>query len=175
MGYFKSIKERDPACRNALQVILFYDGFKAIFWHRVSHFFWKIHFKFLAELISYITKRRTGIEIHPGAQIGKRFFIDHGYGVVVGETTIIGDDVTIYQGVTLGGRGTVQGKRHPTIGNNVIIGASALILGNITIGDNAKIGANSTVLYDVEPNQTIIGTKAKVHNKPSEPHDMYYI
>jgi len=112
-GYFKSIKERDPAARYALQILLTYPGVKAMIWYRVAHFFWKIHFKLLAEFITYLTRNRLGIEIHPGAKIGKRLFIDHGSGVVIGETSIIGDDVTMYHGVTLGGRGTSHGKRHP--------------------------------------------------------------
>lgn len=162
IGYFKSIKMRDPAARNAIQILLCYAGVKAIIWYRIAHFFWIIHLKLLAELITYITRNRFGIEIHPAAKIGKRFFIDHGQGVVIGETAVIGDDVTIYHQVTLGGRGTEKGKRHPTVGNNVIIGAGAMLLGNITIGDNCKIGANSTVLTDVPSNSTIIGYKGKL-------------
>ena len=159
IGYFKSIKARDPAARNIIQILLCYPGVKAMIWYRVAHFFWKIKFKLLAEFITYLTRNRLGIEIHPGAKIGKRFFIDHGSGVVIGETSIIGDDVTIYHGVTLGGRGTEHGKRHPTVGNNVVIGAGALLLGNITIGDNAKIGANATVIHDVDVDATVVGTK----------------
>lgn len=161
VGYFKSIKERDPAARNCFQILLCYPGVKAMIWFRVAHFFWKIKLKTLAEFITYLTRNRLGIEIHPGATIGKRFFIDHGNGVVIGETTIIGDDVTIYHGVTLGGRGMSHGKRHPTVEDGVIIGAGAMILGNITIGQKAKIGANATVIYDVNAGETIIGEKAK--------------
>ena len=162
MGYFKSIKRRDPAARHALQIIMTYPGFKAMFWHRVAHFFYKIHFKLLSEIIACITRFRTGIEIHPGAKIGKRLFIDHGMGVVIGETTIIGDDVTIYHGVTLGGRGLEKTKRHPTIGNNVIIGAHAQVLGNITIGNNVSIGANATVVNDVLSNSVVVGPKGEI-------------
>ena len=157
--YLKSIKLRDPAARNYLQIILLYPGVHALFWYKVSHFLWKIKFKLIAELISSITRIFTGIEIHPGAIIGKRLFIDHGTGVVIGETSIIGDDCTIYQGVSLGGTGKERGKRHPTLGNNVMVGAGAKILGNITIGDNAKIGANTVVLSDVPPASTVVGFK----------------
>lgn len=160
-GYFKSIKERDPAARNWFQILLCYPGVKAMIWYRVAHFFWKIKFKLLAEFITYVTRNRLGIEIHPGAKIGKRLFIDHGNGVVIGETAIIGDYVTMYHGVTLGGRGTSHGKRHPTVGNNVVIGAGALLLGNITIGDGARIGANATVIHDVDVDSTVVGTKGR--------------
>jgi len=165
IGFFKSIKLRDPAARNNLQIILTYPGVKALINYKIAHFFWKIHFKLLAELITYHTRKKYSIEIHPGAQIGKNLFIDHGTGVVIGETSIIGDNVTIYHGVTLGGRGLVHGKRHPTVGDNVIIGANAQLLGNITIGDNARIGANATVLYDVLENQTIVGEHRVVEKK----------
>ncbi len=168
IGYFASIKERDPAARNWFQIILCYPGVKAMFWFRIAHFFWKIKLKTLAEFITYLTRNRLGIEIHPGATIGKRLFIDHGHGVVIGETAVIGDDVTIYHGVTLGGRGVVHGKRHPTIENNVTIGAGALILGNITIGKEARIGANSTVICNVEQGETVIGFKAQPVKKSGE-------
>ena len=159
MGYFKSIKERDPAARNWLQILLLYPGVKAIIHYRIAHFFYKIKLKFIAEFIMYIVRVRFSIDIHPACKIGKRLFIDHGSGVVIGETAIIGDNCTIYQGVSLGGTGKEKGKRHPTIGNNVMIGAGAKILGNITIGDEAKIGANTVVLSDVPSKATVVGYK----------------
>lgn len=162
MAYFKSIKERDPAARNALQIILCYAGVQALFWYKIAHFFYLVKLKLLAEFIMYLVRCFLNIEIHPGATIGKRLFIDHGTGVVVGETCVIGDDVTIYHGVTLGGRGSQKGKRHPTIGNNVIIGAGAQIIGNIEIGNNAKIGANTTVVDNVPAGKTIVGNKGIV-------------
>ncbi len=155
-SFFASIKRRDPAARHYLQILLLYPGVAALNNYRIAHFFWRIKFKFMAEWITKISRRRTGIEIHPGATIGKRLFIDHGMGVVIGETSIIGDDVTIYHGVTLGSRLEGKGKRHPTVGNRVMLGAGSMILGNITIGDNAKIGANVTVIKDVLPSEVII-------------------
>lgn len=165
MKFFKSIKQRDPAARNALQIILTYPGVQALFWYRIAHFFYKIKLKLIAELIMYLVRCILNIEIHPGATIGKRLFIDHGTGVVIGETSIIGDDVTIYHGVTLGGTGHDQGKRHPTIQNGVIIGSGAQIIGNIIIGENVKIGANATVVHDVESNKTIVGNKGRIIEK----------
>ncbi len=160
-GYFASIKRRDPAARNGLQILLFYPGVKALFWYRIAHFFWKIKFRFVAEWISYGTRRRTGIEIHPGATIGKHLFIDHGMGTVIGETALVGDNVTMYHGVTLGGRGVEHGKRHPTVGNNVFIGTGAKILGNIVVGDDVRIGANAMVLHDVDPGATVYGVTTR--------------
>ncbi|MBQ6516629.1 serine O-acetyltransferase [bacterium] len=156
------IYEKDPAANNILEVIFCYPGLHALLAHRVAHKlrYWKI--PFLPRLISYVTRIITGIEIHPGASIGNRFFIDHGEGVVIGETTIIGDDVLIYQQVTLGGTGKEHGKRHPTIGNNVIIGAGAKVLGNITIGDNVRIGAGSVVIDDVPEMSTVVGVPGKI-------------
>lgn len=156
------IYEKDPAANNILEVIFCYPGLHALLAHRVAHKlrYWKI--PFLPRLISYVTRIFTGIEIHPGASIGNRFFIDHGEGVVIGETTIIGDDVLIYQQVTLGGTGKEHGKRHPTIGNNVIIGAGAKVLGNITIGDNVRIGAGSVVIDDVPEMSTVVGVPGKI-------------
>ena len=156
------IYEKDPAANNILEVIFCYPGLHALLAHRVAHKlrYWKI--PFLPRLISYITRIITGIEIHPGASIGNRFFIDHGEGVVIGETAIIGDDVLIYQQVTLGGTGKEHGKRHPTIGNNVIIGAGAKVLGNITIGDNVRIGAGSVVIDDVPEMSTVVGIPGKI-------------
>ncbi len=159
MGYFKSVKERDPAARNWLQILLLYPGVKALIYYRIAHFFYKIKLKFIAEFIMYIVRVRFTIDIHPGCKIGKRLFIDHGAGVVIGETSIIGDDCTIYQGVSLGGTGKEKGKRHPTVGNNVMLGAGSKILGNITIGNNAKIGANTVVLSSVPENATVVGYK----------------
>lgn len=152
-----TIKKRDPAIKSVLEVFL-YPSFRAQFYYKISKFFYKHKMYFIARLISEFTKRRTGIEIHPGATIGKNLFIDHGMGVVIGQTAIIGDNVTIFHGVTLGGTGNEKTKkRHPTIGNNVFIGSGAKILGNIKIGDNVKIGANAVVLKNVEKNRTIVG------------------
>lgn len=158
----RSIKERDPAARNAFEVFVLYSGFHALIYYRIAHFFHKIHLLFLARLISQLGRFFTGIEIHPGAQIGKGLFIDHGTGVVIGETAIIGDYCTLYQGVTLGGTGKDKGKRHPTLGNNVMVGAGAKILGPFTIGDNSKIAANAVVLEEVPPNCTAVGVPARI-------------
>ncbi len=157
VGFFASVKQRDPSARSALEIFLLYPGVHAVIWHRVARFFYRIKFKFVARCISQIVRRSTGIEIHPGAQIGKNLFIDHGAGVVIGETSVIGDNCTIYQNATLGGTGKECNKRHPTLKNNVIVGAGAKILGNITIGNNVKVGANSTVLKDVPDNCTVVG------------------
>lgn len=159
--YFKSIKERDPAARNFFTILFLYTCVHAIFWYKIEHFFQKIKFRFVARLISQTTRFFTGIEIHPAAKIGKHLFIDHGMGVVIGETTIIGDNCTLYQCVTLGGTGKEKAKRHPTLLNNVIVGAGAKILGNITIGNNSKIGANAVVLVDVPDDTTFVGIPAK--------------
>ena len=156
----KAVFERDPAAKNI--EVLIYQGVWAIYIHRLAHFLYKLKVPFFPRLISQISRFLTGIEIHPGAQIGKGFFIDHGAGVVIGETAVIGDNVTIYQGVTLGGTGKEHGKRHPTIGNNVIIGAEAVILGNITIGDNSRIGAGALVTKSVGPDCTVVGNPARV-------------
>jgi serine O-acetyltransferase len=158
----KVIYEKDPAANNLAEVIFCYPGFQALLSHRIAHklAYWKI--PFLPRYISYLTRIITGIEIHPKARIGNRFFIDHGEGVVIGETAIIGDDVLIYQQVTLGGTGSEHGKRHPTIGNNVIIGAGAKVLGNITIGDNVRIGAGSVVIDNVPDGCTVVGIPGKV-------------
>ena len=156
----ENIKRSDPAARNTLSIILLYPSIHAIFFYRIAHFLNNLHLYFLARLISQITRFLTGIEIHPGATIGKGLFIDHGMGVVIGETTIIKDDVKMYHGVTLGGRGNESGKRHPTIGSNVEIGAGAKVLGAIEIGDNVKIGANSVVLQNVPSNRIAVGIPA---------------
>jgi len=154
--------ERDPAAKNILEVILCYPGLHAVWMHRIAHWFYCRRFYLLARLVSHFSRFITGIEIHPGAKIGEGLFIDHGAGVVIGETTEIGDNVTIYQGVTLGGTGKEKGKRHPTIGNNVVISAGAKILGSFTVGDNSKVGAGSVVLRHVPPNSTVVGVPGKV-------------
>ena len=153
----KNIQQKDPAARNIFEVILLYPGFHALFSHRIAHFFYNIKLFFIARLISQLTRFFTGIEIHPGATIGKRLMIDHGMGIVIGETAVIGDDCVIYHQVTLGGTGKEKLKRHPTIGNNVLIGAGAKLLGPINIGDNVKIGAGSVVLKSIEKNSTVVG------------------
>lgn len=158
----KSIKQRDPAARSCFQILLLYPGFHAVVWYRVAHFFHKIKFKFIARFISQVTRFFTGVEIHPAAKIGHALLIDHGMGVVIGETAEVGDNCTIYQGVTLGGTGKETGKRHPTIGNNVIIGCGAKVLGPFNVGDNSKIAANSVVLSEVPSNSTAVGSPAKV-------------
>jgi serine O-acetyltransferase len=158
----KVIYEKDPAANNIAEIIFCYPGFQALLSHRIAHklAYWQV--PFLPRLISYWTRIFTGIEIHPKATIGNRFFIDHGEGVVIGETTIIGDDVLIYQQVTLGGTGKESGKRHPTIGNGVIIGAGAKVLGNITIGDNVRIGAGSVVVENVPEHATVVGVPGRI-------------
>jgi serine O-acetyltransferase len=155
------IKERDPAIKTPLEVFL-YPSFKAILRYRIAHHLYKKKHFFLARWYSQRTVRKTGIEIHPGATIGRGLFIDHGHGVVIGETAIVGDNVTLYQGVTLGGTGKEQGKRHPTVGNNVMISAGAKILGSFTIGENSKIGAGSVVLTEVPSNSTVVGVPGRV-------------
>jgi serine O-acetyltransferase len=161
-GDIRAAQKRDPAAKSFLEVLLLYQGLHALVTYRVGHFFYKMQLFFLARWLSQIGRWVTGIEIHPGARIGKRFFIDHGMGVVIGETSIVGDDVLLYQGVTLGGTGIEKGKRHPTIGNNVVIGAGAKVLGNITIGDNSYIGANAVVVKDVPPNSTVVGVPGRI-------------
>jgi len=154
--------ERDPAARSVLEVLVCYPGFRAIMDHRVAHFLYSKKLFFLARLISNISRHRTGIEIHPGAKIGKGLFIDHGSGIVIGETAEIGDNVTLYQGVTLGGTGKEKGKRHPTIGNDVTISAGAKVLGSFTVGNNVKIGGGSVVLKAVPDNCTVVGVPGRV-------------
>ena len=165
MSYIKEqiklIKSKDPAINSNIEVIL-YPSFRALLSYKLSHYLYSKKHYFWARYISERSKKKTGIEIHPGAIIGKNLFIDHGTGVVIGETAIIGNNVTIYHGVTLGGTGKEKGKRHPTIGNNVLIGTGAKLLGNITIGDNVKIGANSVVLTDIPDNTTVVGIPGKV-------------
>ncbi len=166
---FKMIKEdievvfeQDPSARNTLEVVLTYAGLHAIWSHRLAHAFYKRKFYFIARTISQISRFFTGIEIHPGAKIGRRFFIDHGMGVVIGETCEIGDNVTVFQGVTLGGTGKEKGKRHPTVMDNALIATGAKVLGSITIGENSKVGAGSVVLKDVPPNSTVVGIPGKI-------------
>ena len=154
--------ERDPAATGALAVILTYAGVQAMAYHRVAHVLYRMRLKFLSRLLSQIARWQTGIEIHPGATIGRGIFIDHGTGVVIGETSVIGQNVTLFQGVTLGGTGKEKGKRHPTLGNNVVVGAGAKILGNIRLGDNVSVGANAVVLEDVPPNSTVVGVPGRI-------------
>ena len=159
---FRIIFERDPAARNWLEVLVCYPGLQALFLHRFAHWLYKVGIPFLPRFISHLARFITGIEIHPGAQIGKGVFIDHGMGVVIGETAIVGDYSLIYQGVTLGGTGKESGKRHPTIGENVVVGGGAKVLGNIQIGNNVRIGAGSVVLRDVPSNCTVVGIPGRV-------------
>ncbi len=158
----QTIYEKDPAATSLLEVLLCYPGFHALFAHRVAHKLYHWRLRLLARIISHFTRFLTGIEIHPAATIGRRFFIDHGMGVVIGETTIIKDDVLLYQGVTLGGTGKEHGKRHPTIENGVVIGAGAKVLGNITIGEGVRIGASSVVIDDVPEHSTVVGIPARI-------------
>lgn len=158
----QAVMERDPAAKSVLEVLLCYPGLHAVWMHRIAHFFYRRRFFLVARLISQIARFLTHIEIHPGAKIGEGLFIDHGSGVVIGETAEIGDNVTLYQGVTLGGTGKEKGKRHPTIGNNVVISAGAKVLGSFTVGDNSKIGAGSVVLKSVPPNSTVVGVPGRV-------------
>lgn len=158
----KSVFERDPAARNTLEVLLCYPGLHAFWFYKISHWLYKHNWGITARFISEFARFLTGIEIHPGAKLGKRFFIDHGTGIVIGETCEIGDDVLLYQGVTLGGTGKEKGKRHPTIGNQVVVGAGAKILGNILIGNNVKVGAGSVVLRSIPDGCTVVGVPAKI-------------
>jgi serine O-acetyltransferase len=157
-----AVFESDPAARSYLEVLLLYPGLHAVWWHHLSHWLWLHGMRFLARWVSQVARFYTGIEIHPGAEIGRRLFIDHGMGTVIGETAIVGDDVTLYQGVTLGGTGKEKGKRHPTVGNKVSIGSGAKLLGNITIGDNCRVGAGSVVLRNVPANSTIVGVPGHI-------------
>lgn len=168
-GFFKSVREdmasvldRDPAARSKLEITLCYSGLHALWAYRITHWLWNHRLRLLARWLSQVARLATGIEIHPAAQIGSRLFIDHGMGVVIGETSIVGDDVTLFQGVTLGGTGKEKGKRHPTIGNGVVIGAGAKVLGNIRIGDNCRVGAGSVILRDVAHDSTVVGVPGHV-------------
>ncbi len=171
---FRTVKEQietifreDPAANSVLEIVLCYPGFHAVLLHRLSHKLYRGGFRLLARVISQIGRSHTGIEIHPGATIGRRFFIDHGMGVVIGETTEIGDDVVLYQNVTLGGTGNERGKRHPTIGNNVVIGTGAKVLGNIVIGNHVRVGAGSVVIRPVPDNSTVVGIPGRVVRGPA--------
>lgn len=169
MNFFASLKEdilcvfdRDPAARNVFEVVTTYPGVWALMWHRLNHRLWVLRFKWPARFLSNVARLLTGIEIHPGAVIGRRFFIDHGMGVVIGETAEIGDDCTLYHGVTLGGTSWEEGKRHPTLRNNVIVGAGAKVLGPIVIGEGARVGSNAVVVREVPANSTVVGIPGKV-------------
>jgi serine O-acetyltransferase len=173
-----SVKERDPAARSTLEVLLCYPGLWAVWIHRVSHPLWRAKIYLLSRVLSQIARFITGVDIHPGALLGRRLFIDHAAGVVIGETAVVGSDVTMYQGVTLGGTGKQHGKRHPTICDGVFIGNNANILGNITVGQNSRVGAGSVVLSDVPPNSTVVGVPAHIVYRNGErvlitdPHDI---
>ena len=173
-----SVLERDPAARSWLEVLLCYPGLWAVWIHRVSNWLWRAKFRLAARLLSQVGRFFTGVDIHPGAQLGRRLFIDHATGVVIGETAIVGSDVTMYQGVTLGGTGKGHGKRHPTICDRVFIGNNANLLGNITVGENSRVGAGSVVLSDVPPNSTVVGVPAHIVYRNGErvlitdPHDI---
>lgn len=173
-----SVKERDPAARTLLEIVLCYPGLWAVWIHRVSHALWGARLRLLARLLSQLGRFLTGVDIHPGARLGRRLFIDHATGVVIGETAIVGNDVTMYQGVTLGGTGKEHGKRHPTICSNVFIGNNANVLGNVTVGENSRVGAGSVVLADVPPNSTVVGVPAHIVYRNgqrvliTDPHDI---
>lgn len=168
----KAACQRDPAAYSFLEVVLFYQGLYAVFYYRIAHFFYKIKFELLSRAISQFSRCISGIEIHPGAKIGSGLFIDHGMGVVIGETSVIGRDVTLYQGVTLGGTGKQKTRRHPSLGDNVVVGAGAKILGDITIGDNSYIGANAVVIKDVPPHSTIVGVPGRITKQDGKKIDL---
>jgi len=168
----KAARERDPAAKSNIEIVLLYSGFHALVFHRLSKFLWQLKIPILPRAVSQIGKFLTGIEIHPGATIGKGLFIDHGMGVVIGETAIIGENVTLFQGVTLGGTGKETGKRHPTLGNNIVIGTGAKVLGNITIGDNSYIGANAVVVKDVPVNSTVVGVPGRITKQDGKKIDI---
>ena len=168
----RSARERDPAAKGYWQVVFLYPGLHAIVMHRINHFLWKLKIPLLPRALSQLARFLTGVEIHPGATIGRGLFIDHGMGVVVGETSVIGDNVTLFQGVTLGGTGKGAGKRHPTIGNNVVIGAGAKVLGNISVGDSSYIGANAVILRDVPANATVVGVPGHVTKQDGKRIDL---
>ena len=167
----RSVFERDPAARSTWEVLTCYPGLKAVWAHRLAHGLWTHGFKWLGRLLSQVTRWFTLIEIHPGARIGRRFFIDHGAGVVIGETAEIGDDVTLYQGVTLGGTSWGKGKRHPTLGNNVVVGAGAKVLGPFTVGEGARVGSNAVVTREVPPGATVVGIPARVVTEARAPSE----
>ena len=157
-----AVFESDPAARSYVEVLFLYPGLHAVWSHHLSHWLWRHGMRFLARYVSQLSRLFTGIEIHPGAELGRRLFIDHGMGTVIGETAVVGDDVTLYQGVTLGGTGKEKGKRHPTLGNNISVGSGAKLLGNITIGDNCRVGAGSVELRSVPANSTIVGVPGHI-------------
>lgn len=165
-----AVKEKDPAARSTIEVFFCYPGVYALLMHRVSHFLWRHSFKLLARINSTLARFLTGIEIHPGAQIGRRVFIDHGMGIVIGETTIVGDDVLLYQGVILGGTTTQKTKRHPTVEKGVVIGSGAKVMGNITIGEYSKIGTGAVVLNDVPPESTCVGVPGRIVKSKNKSH-----
>ncbi len=167
----RCVFERDPAARNVFEILTTYPGVHAVLVHRLSHALWGLGLKWLARFISTLGRWLTGIEIHPGAKIGRRFFIDHGMGVVIGETAEIGDDCTLYHGVTLGGTSWNKGKRHPTLGNNVVVGAGAKVLGPLTLGDGARVGSNAVVVKDVEAGKTVVGVPGRLVSKVSTETD----
>ncbi|MDR2606350.1 MAG: serine O-acetyltransferase [Oscillospiraceae bacterium] len=171
----KAYQANDPAARSSLEIFLLYPGVHAWLYYRLAHWLWEHNLRFIGRFVSQWARFWTGVEIHPGAKIGRRFVIDHGMGVVIGETTEIGDDVLIYHGVTLGGTGKDKGKRHPTIGNNVIIGAGAKVLGPFTVGDNAKIAAGAVVVKEVSKSATVVGTAAKEKLRELEAVDGAFI
>ena len=160
--HIQTIKREDPAAKSSLEILLCYPGLHAVLFHKVSHWLYGRKLYVAARLVSHIARLLTGIEIHPGAKIGERLFIDHGFGVVIGETAEVGDDVLLYQGVTLGGTGGERGKRHPTVGNRVVLGAGASVLGNIELGDDVKVGAGSVVVHTVPAGATVVGIPGKV-------------
>ena len=174
----RSVLERDPAARSSLEVFLCYPGLWAVWFHRVSHWLWRMKIRLPARLLSQLGRFVTGVDIHPGALLGRRLFIDHATGVVIGETAIVGSDVTLYQGVTLGGTGKGHGKRHPTLCDGVFVGNNANVLGNITVGQNSRVGAGSVVLTDVPPNSTVVGVPAHIVYRNgqrvliTDPHDI---
>jgi len=173
----QTVRDRDPAARTLLEIILFYPGLHAIWFHRLAHFLYRKRLYTLARMVSHISRFLTGVEIHPGAKIGRRVFIDHGMGVVIGETAEIGDDVLIYQGVTLGGTGKEKGKRHPTVESGVVISADATVLGPVRIGKNSRVGAGAVVINDVPPNSTVVGVPGKVVKKDGvriQPLDLHH-
>ena len=181
IGYIKediqTARAQDPAARSVLEILLLYPGVHAVWLYRLAHWLWRYNRLFLGRLVSHINRWLTDVEIHPGAKIGRRVFIDHGMGIVIGETTEVGDDVLIYSGVVLGGTSLEKVKRHPTIGNNVIVGAGAIVLGPITVGDNAKIGAGSVVVRPVPAGATVVGVAAQIvdSSRPSEVSRMMHL
>lgn len=166
----RAVRERDPAARSTLEVLLLYPGLHALLIHRLAHRLWRAGRRFLARLLSHLGRAVTGVEIHPGATIGRRLFMDHGMGIVIGETAEIGNDVTLYQGVTLGGTSLHRVKRHPTLGDGVVVGAGAIILGAVTVGEKARVGAGAVVVRDVPAGATVVGLAGRVIDQGGEPH-----